>query len=219
MIFDESILSEFVITVGYVGLFLTVFAESGLFFGFFLPGDSLLFTAGFLASQGIFNITILVPLLVVAAITGDQVGYWMGGHFGRWMLSKRESFFFSKHNMDRANRFYAKHGGKALIMARFIPAVRTFVPIVAGMAKMDYKQFVIYNAVGGLIWGAGITLAGFFLGNAIPGIDKYLLPIIGLIVILSVIPAFFHMRGEIKTYAKNHKLFAAIMRLKESWLG
>jgi membrane-associated protein len=217
--FNESTLSEFVKTVGYIGLFATIFAESGLFFGFFLPGDSLLFTAGFLASQGILNIYVLIPLLAVAAIAGDQTGYWMGGHFGRWLMNKRETFFFSKHNLKKAENFYKKHGGKALILARFIPAVRTFVPIVAGMAKMEYKPFLTYNAIGGLTWACGITLAGYFLGSAIPGVDKYLLPIIGAIIIVSVLPAAFHMRGEIKAMAKKNKLFAFVMRVKEAWLG
>jgi membrane-associated protein len=219
MIFDESTLSEFVRAAGYAGLFATVFAESGLFFGFFLPGDSLLFTAGFLASQGILNISVLVPLLTIAAISGDQVGYWMGGYLGRWLMNRRESMFFSKHNLEKANKFYTSHGGKALIMARFIPAVRTFVPIVAGMAKMEYKSFLIYNAIGGILWAAGVTLLGYFLGSAIPGIDKYLLPIIGGIIVLSFIPAAFHMRGEIKAYAKKNKYIAWVMKIKEAWLG
>ena len=217
--FSESTLTEFVKAAGYVGLFVTIFAESGLFFGFFLPGDSLLFTAGFLASQGILNIYVLVPLLAIAAVSGDQTGYWMGGHLGRWLMKKRETFFFSKHNLERAEKFYKDHGGKALIFARFIPAVRTFVPIVAGMAKMEYRTFITYNAIGGITWAIGVTLAGYFLGSAIPGVDKYLLPIVGGIIIVSVIPAAFHMRGEIKAMAKKNKLFGMIMRLKEALLG
>lgn len=217
---ENSSLSELVQTIGYIGLFAMIFAESGLFFGFFLPGDSVLFTAGFLASQGIFNITILVPLVVIAAITGDQTGYWMGGWIGRKLMNrKKENFFFSKHNLEKANKFYEAHGGKALILARFVPAVRTFVPIVAGMARMKYSTFISYNAIGGIIWGMGLTLLGYFLGNSIPGVDKYLLPIVGLIIIVSAAPALFHMRGEIKTLAKKNKLFGKIMKLKEAWLG
>lgn len=217
--FGEGSLTELVQTIGYVGLFAMVFAESGLFFGFFLPGDSLLFTAGFLASQGIFNIAVLVPLLVIAAITGDQAGYWTGGYLGRWLLKRKETFFFSKHNLDRANKFYETHGGKALILARFMPAIRTFIPIVAGMAKMDYGKFLTYNAVGGLLWGMGITLIGYFLGSSVPGIDKYLIPIICLIIVCSFIPPLIHMRGDIKKYAQNHKLFKKLVQIKEDWLG
>lgn len=219
MVFGDHSLTEFIRTAGYIGMFSIVFAESGLFFGFFLPGDSLLFTAGFLASQGYFNIAVLVPLMIIAAVGGDQAGYWTGGYLGRWLMNRKENFFFSKHNLEKATKFYEKHGGRALIIARFIPAVRTFVPIVAGMAKMDYKEFVTYNAVGGIVWGAGVTLLGYFLGSAIPGVDKYLLPIIGVIVTISALPALFHMRGEIKAYAKKHPLFAKLMKLKESWLG
>ena len=219
MIFDESTLSELIKTIGYVGLFVMIFAESGLFFGFFLPGDSLLFTAGFLASQGFFNISVLVPLIVIAAIGGDQAGYWIGGYLGRWLMKRQDSAFFSKRHLEKANSFYVRHGGKALILARFLPAVRTFVPIVAGMAKMDYKKFISYNAVGGIFWGSGITLIGYYLGNAIPGVDKYLLPIIGMIIVASFIPAAIHMRGDIKRIAKHNKLVYTLMRWKEAWLG
>ena len=219
MIFDESTLSELIKTIGYVGLFVMIFAESGLFFGFFLPGDSLLFTAGFLASQGFFNISVLVPLIVIAAIGGDQAGYWMGGYLGRWLMKRQDSAFFSKRHLEKANSFYVRHGGKALILARFLPAVRTFVPIVAGMAKMDYKKFISYNAVGGIFWGSGITLIGYYLGNAIPGVDKYLLPIIGMIIVASFIPAAIHMRGDIKRIAKHNKLVYTLIRWKEAWLG
>ncbi len=219
MLFDESTLSELIKTVGYLGLFTMIFAESGLFFGFFLPGDSLLFTAGFLASQGFFNINVLVPLLIIAAVSGDQAGYWMGGYMGRWLMKRKESAFFSKRNLEKANKFYEKHGGKALIFARFLPAVRTFVPIVAGMARMNYRHFLTFNAMGGLMWGAGITLIGYFLGSSIPGVDKYLLPIIGAIIIASFIPAAIHMRKDIKRHAKNNKFLGYFWKIKEEWLG
>ncbi|MBI4129802.1 VTT domain-containing protein [Candidatus Roizmanbacteria bacterium] len=212
-------LPELIQTIGYFGIFFVVFAESGLFFGFFLPGDSLLFTAGFLASQGIFNITLLVPLVVIAAIGGDSAGFWMGGRFGKWLMNRKETFLFSKHNMKKAQEFYEKHGGKALILARFVPAVRTFVPIVAGMADMPYQKFISYNVVGGLIWGVGMTLAGYYLGKLIPDVDKYLLPIVGAIIILSVLPGVIHMRGEIKSYLRKHPAVARLLKLKESWLG
>lgn len=191
-------LTDLIKTIGYIGLFLMVFAESGLFFGFFFPGDSLLFTAGFLASQGLFNIGVLVPLMVIAAIGGDSAGYWTGKKFGGWLLQKKSSLFFSKENLQKAQKFFDESGGKALILARFMPAVRTFVPIAAGMAGMEYKKFISYNVFGGLIWGAGMTLGGYFLGQLIPDVDKYLLPIVLLIIFLSVLPGVIHMRGDIK---------------------
>jgi membrane-associated protein len=185
-------LVQIIKTFGYFGLFFMVFAESGLFFGFFLPGDSLLFTAGFLASQGFFNIWLLVPLLIVAAVGGDNAGFWTGTKLGGWLLKQKESFFFQKKNLIKAQKFFAKHGGKALVLARFIPAVRTFVPIAAGIGKMEYRHFFFFNVVGGILWAFGMTIAGFFLGSLIPGVDRYLLPIIGLIILASVVPAAIH---------------------------
>ena len=182
-IYDRAMI-ELIQQISYWGLFLMVFAESGLFFGFFLPGDSLLFTAGFLASQGLLNIWVLVPLLVVGAIAGDSVGYWTGNKLGRWLLKQRESFFFQKKHLVQAQEFYRKHGGKTLILARFIPAVRTFAPIVAGMAKMEYGRFLSFNVIGGLGWAMGMTLAGYWLGSLIPGVDKYLLLIVGGIILV-----------------------------------
>jgi membrane-associated protein len=191
-------LGELIKTLGYIGLFFVIFAESGLFFGFFFPGDSVLFTAGFLASQGWFNIWVLVALMIIAAIGGDSAGYYTGHKFGPWLMNRKSSLLFSKSNMIKAQEFFNKNGGKALILARFIPAVRTFVPIAAGMAGMHYNKFVSYNVVGGLIWGAGMTLGGYFLGQLIPNVDHYLLPIVFVIIILSVLPGVIHMRGDIK---------------------
>lgn len=180
-------------TGGYLGLLFITFAESGLFFGFFLPGDSLLFTAGFLASQGFLSIWILVPLLIIAAISGDSVGFWTGKKFGTWLLRQKDSFFFQKHHLLIAQQFYEKHGGKTLILARFMPAVRTFAPIVAGIANMHYPTFLTYNVVGGALWAAGMLLLGYFLGALIPNVDHYLLPIVGVIIILSIAPGAIHI--------------------------
>ncbi len=195
MILPHFDLIELIQTVGYVGMFGIVFAESGLFFGFFLPGDSLLFTAGLLASQGFFHIWVLVPILVLAAILGDNAGYWTGKKLGTWLMHQKDSFFFKKKYLTEAQRFYDKHGGKALILARFIPAVRTFAPIAAGIANMHYNKFFFNNILGGTLWATGMTLGGFFLGKIIPDADKYLLPIIAIIVVVSIIPAILHMRG------------------------
>src|SRR5688500_2269708 len=140
-------LRELLIAVGYFGLFAIVFAESGLLVGFFLPGDSLLFTAGLLASGafGVFDIWLLLPLVAVAAITGDQVGYIFGRRVGPRLFHREDSTWFHKKHLERAHAFYEKHGGKTIILARFLPIVRTFAPIVAGMGAMDYGKFVLYN--------------------------------------------------------------------------
>jgi membrane-associated protein len=212
-------LIEIIQTVGYIGLFAMIFAESGLFFGFFLPGDSLLFTAGFLASQGIFDERILIPLFAVAAILGDSAGYWIGAKAGKWLLRQKESFFFKKEYITRAQAFYEKHGGKTLILARFIPAVRTFVPIVAGMAGMKYSKFLTYNVAGGLLWGAGVSAAGFFLGSRIPHVDKYLLPIILVIIFVSVLPGLIHMRKDILKLIKKNKTLRKLLKLEEEYIG
>lgn len=196
--------------VGYPGLFAIVFAESGLFFGFFLPGDSLLFTAGFLASQGYFDPWILMVLLSIAAIGGDSVGYWTGEKFGRRLFQREDSFWFNKKHLDTAAAFYEKHGGKAIVLARFIPIVRTFVPIVAGMARMSYRNFLFYNVFGGLFWVISLVGAGYLLVDALrvpyrlvygreftpEDIDRLLLPIIALIIIVSVLPPVWHVYKE-----------------------
>ena len=180
-------------TVGYVGIFAIVFAESGLLFGFFLPGDSLLFTAGFLASQGVINIAILVPIIIVAAITGDAAGYSIGYRLGRRLFYRENSLLFRREHLVKAEEFFRRRGGIALILARFIPIARTFTPIIAGAAAMPYPRFAAYNAIGGVIWGAGVTLAGYFLGKTVPGVDRYLLPAIAIIIVVSSGPMFFHL--------------------------
>ncbi len=181
-----------------VAVIAIVFAESGLFFGFFLPGDSLLFTAGVLASQGFMNIYILAIASFIAAVLGDSVGYWFGHHYGRKLFTKEDSFFFNKNHLLNAEKFYDKHGKKTIILARFVPAVRTFAPIVAGMANMHYDTFISYNIVGGFLWTFSMTLGGYFLGSMIPAekVDHYLLPIVGVIVLVSVLPAIWHIIQE-----------------------
>jgi len=178
-------------TIGYLGIFFIIFAESGLFFGFFLPGDTLLFTAGLLASQGYFNITLLILLVTFAAILGDQIGYLFGMKIGPKIFNRDDSFFFKKRYITDAENFYKKHGKRAIVLARFIPVVRTFIPILAGVGKMHYKTFVLYNIIGGLIWATGITLLGYFLGQQIPNVDTYLIPILLLIVFASMLPTIF----------------------------
>ena len=187
-------------TVGYFGLFAIIFAESGLFFGFFLPGDSLLFTAGLLASQGLLKIYFLMPLLFAAAVLGDSAGYWLGRKLGPMIFKKEDSFFFHKKHIERTRVFYAKYGAKTIIISRFVPIVRTFAPILAGVGNMEYKTFITYNIFGGAFWAIGISGLGFFLGNAIPGIEKYLHFIIALIIIVSFLPIL----KEFAAARKNH---------------
>lgn len=178
--------------IGYIGVYTVVFIESGLLVGFFLPGDSLLFTAGFLASQGIFNIWALVAGCFIGAVAGDSVGYFIGHRFGRKLYAKETSRFFRKDHLIKAEDFYKKHGGKAIILARFMPIIRTFAPVVAGIGSMHYRTFLVYNLVGAFLWAVCVTLTGYYLGSAIPNVDKYLLPIIGLIVLVSIAPAIMH---------------------------
>lgn len=173
---------------GYVGLAAIIFAESGLFFGFFLPGDSLLFTAGFLASQGYLNIWILAPLLFIAAVAGDSIGYAFGYRVGPALFSRADSRFLKKEYLVRTEHFFEKYGSRAIIIARFIPIVRTFTPILAGVGKMRYATFLSFNIIGAGLWALGLTYLGYFLGSVIPGIDQYLLPIILAIIIISVLP-------------------------------
>lgn len=187
-------LKSLIETVGIVGVWAIVFAESS--FVFFLPGDSLLFTAGILASRGYFNVYIFALGCFVAAVAGNNFGYTFGKKFGKRVFSKEDSILFHKDHLKKANSFYEKYGKKTIVLARFIPVVRTFAPIAAGMGDMHYPTFFTYNIIGGLVWALGLTFAGFWLGNTIPDIDKYLLPIIILIVIISVAPPLFHILKE-----------------------
>lgn len=176
-------------TVGLIGVVFIVFIESGLFFGFFFPGDSLLFTAGFLASQGYFSILELSIGSFIAAIAGASFGYAFGRHVGPAIFAKEDSFFFHRRHIQEASDFYDKHGKLTLILSRFMPVVRTFAPIVAGVGRMKYSTFVIFNAVGAAIWSFGFCLGGYFLGSIIPSADKYILPIVIVIILTSFLPA------------------------------
>ena len=179
-------------TIGYFGLFGIIFAESGVLAGFFLPGDSLLFTAGFLASQGYLNLWLLIGVTFIGAVLGDSFGYAFGRRVGPAIFTQENSRFFHKDNLGKAERFYEKHGKKTIVIARFIPVVRTFAPILAGVGKMQYKTFLTYNIIGGAIWTIGLNILGFYIGNIVPGIDRYILPIVGLIILISITPGIFH---------------------------
>lgn len=192
-LFEGENLVNLVKGVGYVGLFIIVFAESGLLVGFFLPGDSLLFTAGFLASQGYLNIVAAMLIIWAGAVLGDNVGYAFGQKVGPRIFKKEDSLLFHKDNLERARAFYHEHGPKTIILARFVPIVRTFAPILAGVAKMDYPTFLRYNLIGGTVWTVLLTLLGYFLGSLIPDIDRYIFPILAVIIVVSVVPALIHI--------------------------
>lgn len=172
---------------GIIGITGIVFVETGLFFGFFLPGDSLLVTAGILAAAGQLDISMLLLFPSLAAIAGDQTGYVIGRKAGD-ALSERYPKF--QVQLDRAHAFYESHGSKTIVIARFVPIIRTFVPAVAGAAKMRYRGFVVYNIIGGTLWVFSTTLLGYGVGRVIPNIDKYLHLVIGVVIFLSLIPVF-----------------------------
>lgn len=188
----RGVIESFGPLVGYLVVFGMVFLESGLLIGFFFPGDSLLFTAGLLASQGFFDVKILLLGCFLAAVIGDTIGYFIGYKLGRKLFQKEDSFLFRKAHLVRAEDFYKKHGGKTIILARFMPVIRAFAPVVAGVGSMTYPTFLFYNLFGGFIWAVGLILLGNYLGSTVPNIDKYLLPIIGAIVLASIAPAIYH---------------------------
>jgi membrane-associated protein len=166
-----------------------VFVETGLFVGFFLPGDSLLVTAGVFSATGVVKIGSLVPLVTLCAFAGDQLGYWIGRRAGQALYRREDSVFFKRRYLERARAFYEKYGGKTVILARFVPIVRTFCPPVAGAAQMRYSRYVVYDIVGACCWGAGLVLVGYFLGSAVPNIGQRIHWVIAAVVILSLLPA------------------------------
>jgi membrane-associated protein len=186
--------------IGYPGLFAVVFLESGVFFGFFLPGSSMLFTAGLLATRGYFNVWMLIPLLTIAAALGDSAGYWFGNRVGVRLFLRPNSRFFKREYLERAKIFYDKHGVRTIFLARFVPIVRTFVPIIAGIVGMRYRTFFTYNILGALGWAAGVTALGYYLGEKVPLVQQYLTPIILVIVIASIVPLFWELK---KSEGKN----------------
>jgi membrane-associated protein len=189
---------ELVRVGGYVGLTAIIFAETGLLVGFFLPGDSLIVTAGLLSAQPQFglNVYVLGLLLTVAAIIGNSVGYAIGRATGPRLFTRDDSLLFKKKHLYRAQDFYQKHGGKTLVIARFMPIVRTFVPVVAGLANMPLKVYTAYNVLGAVAWIWSMLFIGHFLGRVVPGIDKHIEPMILVIVALSLLPALISWRRE-----------------------
>ena len=191
-------------TYGTLGIYAIIFAESGLFFGFFLPGDSLLVTAGLLAathesSKVHLNLAALLIGIPIAAILGDQVGYWFGDRVGPALFRRPESRLFKPEHLARAHEFLDERGAHMIVLARFIPAVRTFTPIAAGAGRMRYRVFVPFNVIGGVAWGVGVTLAGYTLGSSVKHIDRYLVPVIFVVVVVSLIPIAIELRRAAKT--------------------
>jgi membrane-associated protein len=181
---------------GLIGLVVVVFAETGLMVGFFLPGDSLLVTAGLFAAKGDLNIVWLNLAVMAAAILGDATGYWIGRRAGHALYSRPNSFFFRKQHLIKTHEFYEKHGGKTIVIARFVPIIRTFAPVVAGAAEMGYRQFATYNIVGGIGWVASMTLTGYFLGRAVPDIDKHIHIVVAVVIFLSLLPGIISIARE-----------------------
>lgn len=206
--FEVEYFIQFGQLIAYIVLFVIVFAESGLMIGFFLPGDSLLFTTGFLASKGLLDLKILLPLLFAAAVLGDSAGYAFGRRVGRRLFEREKSLLFHKGNLLKAEKFYEKHGKKTIIIARFMPVIRTFAPIVAGIGHMEYKTFLTYNIVGGFLWAVGVTLLGYFLGQ-IPWVEKNLEIAIFAVVGISILPPIIHIlqdpkhRKQLWEFTKN----------------
>lgn len=178
----QAFLTDF----GIIAAFLVIFAESCLVF--FLPGDSFIFAAGILASQGIINVWLLVLLMVLGAVFGNSLGYFLGKVAGERLFKSEKSLLFKPAYVRKSQEFYDRHGAFTIVLARFVPLVRTFAPIVAGIGRMRYVVFVTYNIFGAIVWVASLTLIGYFAGARIPNIDHYVLPIVGVIVALSVIP-------------------------------
>jgi len=193
---------------GYVVLAVIVFAETGLFVGFFLPGDSLLFTAGLVASQGFFKVQYLMVLLSIMAVVGDAVGFSIGYRTGLVLYEKEDSLLFKRKHLLYAKEFYDRHGGKAIFLARFVPFARTFAPVVAGIAQMSYPRFAAYNIFGGIFWVCTMVAAGFFLGN-IPLVRHHLEKVILLIIFVSVLPIIVeYWRNRMKASRESRDLEA-----------
>jgi len=181
---------------GYVALVAIVFSETGLLVGFFLPGDSLLVTAGLFAAKGDLNVVTLMVLLSIAAIVGDTVGYWFGAKTGPPLYSRPNSRFFKRQHLLKAHAFYEKYGGITIVVARFMPLIRTFAPIVAGVAGMNYSRFVVFNVCGGIGWVVSMTSLGYGLGRIIPNIDQHIEKVIVVVVFLSILPGLIHLWKE-----------------------
>lgn len=181
-------ITDWAIRVGYVALFAIIFSETGLMLGFFLPGDSLLVTAGLFAARGEFDIRVVIPLLMVAAISGNTTGYTIGRKAGRPLFDRPQSRFFRRDHLVKTQAFYDKYGGITIILAQFMPFARTFAPVVSGVAEMPYRRFATFNVTGAVLWITSMSLTGYFLGRSIPGIEKHIEYVVAIVVFASVLP-------------------------------
>ena len=179
---------ELIRLVGFYGLILIVFAETGLLVGFFLPGDSLLITAGLFAARGDFDYAMLLLALIPAAIIGNATGYYIGHRTGMTLYNRPDSLLFRREHLRMTHEYYEKHGGKTIILAQFIPILRTFAPVVAGVGEMGYRQFASYNVVGAILWVGSMVTAGYMLGNAIPNIESRIHYVVAVVIFISLLP-------------------------------
>lgn len=179
-----------------------IFGESGMFIGFFFPGDTLLLSAGVFAASGKLSLATLIPVVALAAIIGDNVGYQIGKRYGHYLFRKPDGVLFRQEYVKDAEKFYAKYGSKAMLFAHFVPVVRTFAPAVAGVARMNYKQFVIFDAIGDTAWAALVTLIGYWFGSKIHNLDRYILLTVAAAMILTLGPTFYHV---IKLHLRKRK--------------
>jgi membrane-associated protein len=187
-----------------------IFGESGMFIGFFFPGDTLLLSAGVFAATGKLSLITLLPVVVLAAIAGDNVGYHIGKRYGRQLFRKPDGVIFRQEYVTRAEAFYEKYGSKAMLFAHFIPVVRTFAPAVAGVAEMNYKQFVLFDAIGDTAWAVIVTLVGYWFGRKIPNIDHYILLAVVAVMVITLAPTFYHVGKAIR---KNRQPVESVAEL------
>ena len=202
-----SNLPELIQWAGFVGLTLIVFSETGLLVGFFLPGDSLLVTAGLLGAKGYFNVFTLAPLLTLAAICGNSTGYFIGRSTGPRIFRREDSLLFNKKHAIRAHEFYERHGRKTIIIAQFMPIIRTFSPVVAGVGGMSFRTFLAFNAIGAVAWIWSMIFTGYFLGRYIPGIDKHIEIVVAIVILVSIMPGII---GGVKERARKRADAAAV---------
>lgn len=198
---------------GLLLIAIIIFLESGMMVGFFLPGDTLLFSAGILAAAGHLPIIPAIAIIALAAIAGDNTGYHIGRKLGPRLFRKEDGIIFRKDLILKAEKFYEKYGTKTLLIAHFIPVVRSFVPVAAGAGKMDYKRFVIFDAIGDMLWATSITLLGYFVGSRIPGIQKMVEPILLIIVLITLLPTIYHALKDPKIRARLNARFNRIISI------
>jgi membrane-associated protein len=207
--------SHIIESFGLLGIMAIVFAECGLLVGFFLPGDSLLITAGLFAARGDLSLPLLIVTLIPAAILGNATGYQIGKRTGKALYSRPDSLLFRREHLRMTHEYYERHGGKTIIIAQFAPILRTFAPVVAGVAEMGYRRFASYNIVGAILWIASMTLTGYLLGNIIPGIDKRIDVLVMVIIAVSLLPAAI---GLLRSRSKRSDRSGRSARSDRSWL-